>query len=215
MSNIKDSHQAIDIFPQMISMVRLPDNNIIDTFEQIIKRNNHVEYNHRDNRLKHYHNNENVLSLYPELKQTHDDILNAANYVYQDVLNHTSDLRFTNSWFNECDIGGSQNFHNHCNSVLSGTVYYVTDKHTNLMFQSPYHSPSIICNSLQDEPDRNKPNSLGYNYHHSHVTIPIEQNMCLFWESYLHHGYNNNQTPNRMSLSFNLLPNNVNQTYKI
>ena len=211
-----ENHEVIDVFPQSVSMLNMPfeHTNLQDVFNTVIKPRN-TEVNTRDKKLRHHHNNENVLDLYPILHQVRDDILEGANFIYREILNKRSTLKLTNAWFNECDVGGSQNFHNHCNSTLSGTYYINTDKNTHITFESPYHHPSNTCNSIQDECARLRPNRFGYNYHQNYCTIPVEKNMCLFWESYLHHGYVNNQTPNRLSLSFNLLPDQVSHNYKI
>jgi len=91
-------------------------------FDTVIKpsqgrRNSDGTENYRA-ALLHYHNDQNVFEIYEELKDLGERILTAANFVYQDVMNHDTELRITNAWFNECEAGGRQLMHNHCNSVL-------------------------------------------------------------------------------------------------
>jgi len=145
--------------------------------------------------LLHYHNDQNVFGIYEELKDLGERILTAANFVYQDVMNHDTELRITNVWFNECGAGGRQLMHNHCNSVLSSTLYLRTDERSHVQFQSPYRL-NDFGNLLLDEPNTKRPNRFGYGHH------------------FKRHGYAENLTPGRLSLSFNLLPTTFNCVYK-
>lgn len=164
--------------------------------------------------LTHYHNDENVFSIYPELEELGGRILRAANFVYREVMNHDSELRVTNAWFNECDVGGRQLMHNHCNSVLSGTLYLQANPEAYLQFQSPY-GLNDFGNLLLDEPKTQRPNRFGYSYHFKTITYKVQTGACLFWPSHLRHGYSENRTPGRLTLSFNLLPLTFNCVYKV
>ncbi len=190
-----DHHMGLAVFNNTIRHARGDD--IIDS-----------------NGVINYYNHGNVFTLFSELQPLHDEILSKANHIYQKILNYDSTLRITNAWFNLCSRGGHQIFHNHCNSVLSGTLYLNTDKHTNIQFQSPYASIPQFCNQLKDQPSET-PNEKGYGYHYDYHTIYTSNGTCLFWPSFLLHGYRENRTDNRLSLSFNLVPQQVNRMYKL
>ena len=72
---------------------------------------------------------------------------------------------------------------------------------------------SEVQNSLDDAPDTFRENKFGYNYHFLQCTMNVGNGVCLFWPSYMKHGYHNNQTPNRLSLSFNMMPESFNSLY--
>jgi uncharacterized protein (TIGR02466 family) len=208
-------HETIGLFASPVTRVDFDIDGAAKFFDTVVKSNggqSNQDRGHGDQGLVHYHNETNVFKLYDELKDLGNEILDAANFIYQDVMNHTSKLFFTNAWFNECEIGSSQFMHTHANSVLSGTLYLRTDENTYIQFQSPF-GISEFANCLSDNTDTEKPNKFGYNYHFHQCSITVGNGVCLFWPSYMKHGYQNNQTPNRLSLSFNLMPESFNSMY--
>lgn len=210
-------HVIAGLFPQPITKLECNVEGICDFFDAAVKNNGEVVaanfyFGGGSSRLLHYHNDSNVFGIYPELKNLHDEILEKSNFVYQKILNHESDLFITNAWFNECQVGGNQKPHNHTNSVLSGTVYLRTDENTSVNFYSPYGYANT-CNTLTNDPT-DAPNEYGYNFHHKTVTLNVNSGDCLFWESFMKHGYKDNKTPNRLSLSFNLMSNTFRNLYK-
>ena len=209
-------HQICNLYCQPVTLVRVGVDGVADFFDSEIKKKQPQPLSNTETNtnLYNYHNDSNVFELYDELKPLGDEILKACNFVYQEILNHDSDLRITNAWFNECGINGGQALHNHVNSVLSGTVYLRTDENTQIEFLNR-HIVSNVTNQIIDEPNQLKENSYGYYYHKKYATFSVREGDCMIWESYLRHGYTNNKTPNRLSLSFNLFPNNLNCLYKI
>jgi uncharacterized protein (TIGR02466 family) len=211
------NHQTFPLFALPLTRVNLDYEGIPEFFDSVIKpqtgRGNTDGTSSYETPLVHYHNDQNVFDIYDELKDLGDRILSAANFVFQDVMNHDSVLRVTNAWFNECDAGGRQFMHNHCNSIVSGTLYLRTDANSHLQFQSPY-GMNDFGNLLLDEPNTKRPNRFGYNHHFNIVTYKVEAGACLFWPSHLRHGYSENLTPRRLSLSFNFLPETFNCVYK-
>ena len=209
------NHQTIGLFAQPVTRVDLDIDGVAKFFDTVVRNNGGDRTNEKhgfgDQGLMHYHNAENVFTVYDELSDLKDQILNAANFVYTEVMNHKSDLFITNAWFNECSVGSSQFMHNHCNSVLSGTLYLRTDENTYIQFQRP--GSSEVQNILEDSPDTDRDNKYGYNFHFQHCNFNVKNGVCLFWPSYMKHGYQNNQTPNRLSLSFNLMPKSFNSVY--
>lgn len=209
------NHQTIGLFASPVTRVDLEVNGVAKFFDTVVRDNSgktNKDGGYGDTGLVHYHNNENVFVVYDELAELGDRIIDAANFVYQDVMNYDGRLTITNAWFNECSVGSSQFMHTHCNSVLSGTLYLRTDENTNIQFQSPL-GMSEIANTLSDYPNMNKENKYGYNFHFQHCTFNVGNGVCLFWPSYMKHGYQNNQTPNRLSLSFNMMPESFNCMY--
>ena len=210
-------HQTFPLFALPLTRVDLDCDGIAEFFDRVVKptkgRKNTDGTSNYATPLTHYHNDENVFEIYDELKDLGSRILGAANFVYRDVMNHETQLRVTNAWFNECQVGGRQLMHNHCNSVISGTIYLRTDERSHLQFQSPY-GLNDFGNLLLDEPNTTRPNRFGYRHHFKFVTYKVERGACLFWPSHLRHGYSENHTPGRLSLSFNFLPTTFNCVYK-
>jgi len=208
------NHQTVGLFAQPVTRIDLEVDGVANFFDTVVKPNGgetNVGGGFGDRHLVHYHNKENVFVVYDELKDLGDRITEAANFVYTEVMNHKSDLFITNAWFNECSVGSSQFLHTHGNSVLSGTLYLRTDENTFIQFQRP--GASQVQNTLDDNPDTDRDNKYGYNFHFHTCTFTVGNGVCLFWPSYMKHGYHNNQTPNRLSLSFNMMPKSFNSMY--
>ena len=210
-------HQTFPLFALPLTRINIDCDGIGKIFDTVVKpskgRSNTDGTTAYETPLTHYHNDQNVFDIYDELKDLGDRILNAANFVYQDVMNHDTELRITNAWFNECGVGGRQFMHNHCNSVISGTLYLRADEHSYLQFQTPY-GLNDFGNLLLDEPNTKRPNRFGYGHHFGVATYKVATGACLFWPSHLRHGYAENLTPGRLTLSFNLLPTTFNNVYK-
>jgi uncharacterized protein (TIGR02466 family) len=210
-------HHTLPLFASPVTQLEIDHKGISSFFDAVIKpsqgRSNSDGTGNYRTALLHYHNDQNVFDIYEELKDLGERILTASNFVYQDVMNHDTELRITNAWFNECGVGGRQLMHNHCNSVISGTLYLRTDERSHIQFQSPY-GLNDFGNLLLDEPNTKRPNKFGYSHHFKTITYKVQSGGCLFWPSYLRHGYAENLTPRRLSLSFNLLPETFNCVYK-
>ena len=210
-------HQTVPLFALPLTRVDLDCGETAEFFDTVIKPStkpsNAPHTGEHLDPLSHYYNDQNVFEIYDELKPLGETILSAANFVYQDVMNHDTHLRFTNAWFNECGVGGQQTMHNHCNSVISGTVYLRADDNSQIQFQSPY-GLNDFGNLLLNEPNLYRPNRFGYSHHFNIATYKVATGACLFWPSHLRHGYTDNLTPNRLTLSFNFLPVTFNCIYK-
>ena len=165
--------------------------------------------------LQHFHSGENVFSVYPGLKELQLRIEQAGKFVYQDLLNHRVDggMSIITAWFNICQPGGSQAAHSHANCLLSGTFYLHADEASTINFYHPLGASSMHP-ELFDEPDQRE-NTFQLNFHKQQVAVPVKAGDCLFWPSQLRHGYHNNQTPDRLSLSFNMMPSKLNATYQL
>lgn len=210
-------HQTFPLFALPLTRIDIECDGTVEFFDSVVKpskgRSNTDGTTGYRTPLIHYHNDQNVFEIYGELKDLGDRILKAANFVYHEVMNHDTELRISNAWFNECGAGGRQYMHNHCNSTISGTLYLRTDEKSYIQFHSPY-GMNDFGNLLLDEPNINRPNRFGYSNHFKIVTYKVEAGACLFWPAHLRHGYDENRTPGRLSLSFNLLPTTFNCVYK-
>ncbi len=165
--------------------------------------------------LSHYYSRQNVLAKFDALKTVEQNLRKAANYTYKELMNYSEsgDLEIINAWFNLCEVGGSQPAHNHANSLLSGTLYLNTDEFTALDFYHPVSSSSYHA-ELYDKP-ADKANPHGLKFHQRQARIRVKNGDCLFWPSHLKHGYQNNQTSGRLTLSFNLMPSLLNLDYSL
>lgn len=209
-------HTTIGLFPQPLTKIELNKDLCTlaaDVFDKKIREEVEAlkDDRYHGEQLKHFHNHENVFDLYSELQPLHDTLLEMADFVYCDVMNHEYGMRFTQAWYNECQVGGWQKAHSHCNCTLSGTLYLRTDENSILDFfnagNTNENSPAIL-----DEPSK-KNNKFGYMFHANSVTAPVNTGDALFWPSHINHGYPDNKTPNRLSLSFNLMPIALNSLY--
>tara|TARA_B100000131_G_scaffold181769_1_gene175451 strand:+ start:4844 stop:5746 length:903 start_codon:yes stop_codon:yes gene_type:complete len=108
----------------------------------------------------------------------------------------------TDSWVN-CNTGeGGQSYHAHVNSFLSGTFYLDSDESAApIEFQSPKYNFAIEPH-MGFTPDTN--NASIFSQPRAAVK-PMEGDLLL-WESHVRHGYSENHSPNRMSLSINMIP---------
>ena len=108
----------------------------------------------------------------------------------------------TDSWVN-CNTGeGGQSYHAHVNSFLSGTFYLDSDETAApIEFQSPKYNFAIEPH-MGFTPDTN--NASIFSQPRAAVK-PMEGDLLL-WESHVRHGYSENHSPNRMSLSINMIP---------
>ncbi len=108
----------------------------------------------------------------------------------------------TDSWVN-CNTGeGGQSYHAHINSFLSGTFYLDSDESAApIEFQSPKYNFAIEPH-IGFTPDTNNASI----FSQPRAAIKPMEGDLLLWESHIRHGYSENHSPNRMSLSINMIP---------
>ena len=165
--------------------------------------------------LSHYFSRHNVFDKYETLKPLHSQISQMADFVYRDLMHYkkSGHLYFTNAWFNLCEMGGHQPAHNHVNCLLCGTLYIKADDNTHLNFFHPLNNSSFHS-ELYDRAADDRPNDQGLKFHRREAKISVKSGDCLFWPSWLKHGYTDNKTPQRLSLSFNMMPDKLNVDYQ-
>ena len=196
-----------------------------DSMMQISYNSEKDRTNNDDLRLTHYYNEYNVFEYHPTIKHIGDALLDRANFVYRNLLNfrRSGPMRFTQAWFNLANEGDFQYQHSHSNCVMSGTTWLNTDENTSIIFNQDLNessgSPRYGKASIEDlsclSEGNNRENEYGLSYHNTVEQFNLKNNDCFFWPSSLLHGYSNNKTKNRLSLSFNMIPAWFNATYQV
>jgi len=155
--------------------------------------------------LIHYEDPE-ILS-FKELKDLKEWIIKCATIFITKKLGYQlkddNPLLITKSWFNITGAQGRQQYHNHANAYISGT-YYVNQQpsHPPISFQDLRHRDACIDKQYLDMPRKK------YNRYFKRATIIPTPGDVVLWESQVVHGYDSkpNQSGNRISVSFNLMP---------
>jgi uncharacterized protein (TIGR02466 family) len=206
------SSNIIEVFPQAVGVYRMPKNGIDDvkekSFEIIRKYEGDTEvYKTNGNSidLEHYFNSAGQdLLEEPGWEKFHEWIKDCTLHYITDTLGYKCDnVVITDCWLNKCDYAGFQFMHCHSNSFISGTYYvnFETGKHPHLGFQFPGGVPGAMHKPYLEltESKQTKYNSTG-------AILPNAEGDLLLWQSNLLHGYENSHGDNRVSISFNVLP---------
>lgn len=165
------------------------------------KTNNKISEN-----LEHYYNtsNENLLLKYSNYFLRFNKFLKASCLYYiNEILGYkTQDVAITSSWINVANKGASQVIHHHSNSFVSGT-YYVNfeEEHAPIAFENPRNSDYVTHSIINQK--ISKPTS----YNAKNFFIQPKMGELILWPSWMNHGYFDNQIENRISISFNVVPN--------
>ncbi len=207
--------EAASLFATPVFKFSMGDmQNLTEFFHNTIK-NEVGDERDAQGELSHYFSRYNVFEKYSELAALQSQLTQMGSFVYRDLMHHqkSGELYFTNAWFNLCEIGGSQPAHNHVNCLLCGTLYLHADDMTHLNFYHPLNNSSFHS-ELYDRAADDMPNKHGLKFHRREAKISVKSGDCLFWPSWLKHGYHDNQTPGRLSLSFNMMPDKLNVDYQ-
>tara|TARA_B100000925_G_C21979040_1_gene461427 strand:+ start:1046 stop:1636 length:591 start_codon:yes stop_codon:yes gene_type:complete len=102
-------------------------------------------------------------------------------------------LAIGNSWMNRVGKGGAVKSHRHEVSVLSGAFYPIADEgSTPLIFKSPLHPYKMYEYTAQETM-----------YNATLMETPCEQGTLVLFPSWLEHYTEDNETDNRVTISFN------------
>lgn len=153
--------------------------------------------------LTHYGDHGNILDDIPEVKKLLEHF---CSFEYKNTLGYKSDLEIKQSWINVCEEGGHQEKHSHPNCLMCGTTFIKKTKlHPPLAFFSPYVSERSNVSSLVDIPiNKNQFNLTEICFEQ------VDEGDTLMWPSWLLHGYQRNTSDTRISLSFNMMPTEIN-----
>ena len=164
--------------------------------------------NAQDPQLSHYFDRggPGVLDLQePVFRALRAWILDCSLDFVQTVLGLRCDgLIVASSWLNRCGVGGAQAAHSHENSLVSGTYYLsFREGHAPIQFFRPAAAAVANVPYLSLAADPAQPQNA---FTTSQIQIAPASGSLLLWPSHLLHGHSGNATPDRLTLSFNLLP---------
>jgi uncharacterized protein (TIGR02466 family) len=211
---IPNPHNVIGLFPIPVACYRFPGDitPLKDQVRSYIKELTFNQNNDNPN-LKHYMQKGDNADGKVTLKDSffkHFEDQKLWNFFTQSAFNfHTevlglmiqSEYTVVDAWVNHCS-SGDQPFHAHINSFISGTFYL---DHDDNAAPIEFVNPKL---SHQTEP------AISFTPDHNLTTVfsaptaqikPIPGDLLL-WQSHIRHGYSNNQSPNRLSLSMNMIP---------
>jgi uncharacterized protein (TIGR02466 family) len=199
---------TLEIFPEAIGKYSFDYESRIkikDLCFDIIKRNSFSK-NKDSNNLYHYcnTNKENLLNL-EQFKWFEEKISTfAADYI-ENILGYElkDGVVITDCWMNLCQNNGDQFLHNHGNSFISGTYYvnFNPDVHGKLKFQN-----KNMMSGMNSAPYLELTIKKNTKYNSGGAIMNYNEGDVLFWQSHLIHGYSGNNSDNRISISFNIMP---------
>ena len=137
----------------------------------------------------------NVLDYDKNLKKV---ILNEFNYFKNTYLKYTdTNFKISTSWLTNSNPNSYSRIHNHKNCFYSGIFYLKTPENSGNIYFEDYNKRS----SFDFIPET-------YNQYNSNsYTFGIEENLLIFFPSYIHHKIKKNKSnENRISLAFNFFP---------
>jgi uncharacterized protein (TIGR02466 family) len=212
-NSYQDSHpqRVIEMFPVKIGSYTFPykDKTRLKQICFIIidKYKNNREYttqNPDSGYLTHYFdpylNINSSLLDYPGFETFNSWIKRCSIDYINNTLGYDCDnVVITQCWINDCSKGGSQPPHNHTNSLISGTYYvnFIPAMHAPLIFIKP----KIECKPYLELERNNTACS-----NDSYASVQQYEGNLLLWESHNIHAYKTNNTDNRISISFNVIP---------
>lgn len=131
-----------------------------------------------------------------KFKYLKDILMKEFNIYNNEVLHYLNDFKITTSWFTKCYTNQRSEYHNHCNSMISGILYLNTDE----------KSGGISFENFENT--RFKLTSKKYNiYNCTEYTFEPSNGLLIFFPSEVYHKIlNNNSNIIRYSLAFNLIP---------
>ena len=199
---------TLEIFPQAIGKYSFDYESIIkikDICFKIVKENSFSK-NKDSNNLYHYcnTNQENLLDL-EQFKWFEEKISKLAIDYIENTLGYElkDGVVITDCWMNICRNNGDKFLHNHGNSFISGTYYvnYNPDVHGKLKFQN-----QNMMSGVNSSPYMELTIKKNTKYNSGGAIMNYNEGDVLFWQSHLIHGYSGNNSDDRISISFNIMP---------
>ncbi len=185
---LKETHA---LFPVCVMEFDLSDSKSdIDALVKIIQTSESSQHEFVSNGTSSYHNRSNILD-HPDLKSLKSTIeLCIKDYCAKTGLDSIS---IANSWWNKIGKGGAVDYHRHRCSVISGAFYPLVDN----------SSSGLILNSPIDQYRMNEAYRTYNEFSAQHVILAAKQYHMYLFPSWLEHGVRDNQTDNRIVVSFN------------
>lgn len=151
--------------------------------------------------LTHYHQGPNSLLDLEEFHEFGIWIKKCSlNYIKNTLgFECEGNIIITGCWLNKCDTDGFQDIHNHANSLVSGTYFVnLQQGHAPIRFVNPLTpTPFNVNSAILTLPRRKQIDE---------IEMPKREGTLLLWESHLNHYYRSNNADNRLSISFNVVP---------
>jgi len=192
--------QFFEVFPTVISKSFYHKNESLKSIiENILKNVETSDVTYYSNSVHYYEKNDSLLE-HPELKDFKDFLLDRAKEYLLRVYKTQADIFIPLCWINKANSGHTLVPHNHANAFLSGTYYlnYDHDQHAHLQFYKSdlgKTSPYLELTSKSYD-----------SYNAKNCEFLLAEGDFLIWPSNIEHGYINNSSDNRISISMNFLP---------
>jgi uncharacterized protein (TIGR02466 family) len=131
-----------------------------------------------------------------KFKYLKDILIKEFNIYNNEVLHYSNEFKITTSWFTKSLTDQKSDYHNHCNSMISGILYLNTDE----------KSGGVSFENFENVRFKLIPKK--YNiYNCLEYTFKPSNGLLIFFPSEVYHKIlNNNSNIIRYSLAFNLIP---------
>lgn len=194
---------VLELFPNPIYVESFKEKDNIKNIVYSLLNNTNLEKNSYSDNLFHLGNDSKSSILYDDIFDSFREwIVNHSIFFIKDVMGYKIEdsVLITDSWINISKKGAFQHPHYHTNSFISGT-YYVSLKENSSPLKFNYHdiSPYTQRQSLILEKEK-------ITKYNSDVIIDVKEGDLLLWSSHLTHGFSNNNSDERISISFNIMP---------
>ena len=194
---------VIDIFPSPVYIESYPEKDLIKTIVSNLISKTELQQNSYCENLFHIGNDSSSSILYEDIfDNLREWIINNSILFIQNVMGYKIDdsVLVTDSWINISRKGAFQHPHYHTNSFISGTYYVSLEEGSSpLEFNYSDISPFSQRQSLTLD-------KLSYTKYNSDAFVNIQEGSLVLWPSHLTHGFSNNQSDQRISISFNVMP---------
>jgi len=190
--------KLIPIFPRHLGIKQFIDipENILGGWKTYIESQPKVNLHHNPQNENDFLTENNQLLEDPIFSKLKNEILNySKNYVNSTGF-EVEDVQISSSWSYITTLNNvSNNFHFHCNSLISGVFYltegapltFKTDLHTNAAFKTS------VSNPIQ--------------HPHTYFNINPQPGLLVLFPSHLEHGVlSNHEDIKRISIAFNIIP---------
>ena len=164
---------------------------------------NHTDYQYYDCGNGHISHSNHVLEDHPQLQQEIQSHLDS----YTTQLGYTSTTQITTSWLNIHKQHGHCQLHNHSNAIISGVVFITipTDSGKFLFKRSNSSNDKLFSMQVEMNTTEQSTQYTGMEY----IIDPQPNTLLLFPSTLPHMVTPNNNTQDRLTLAFNVIPRGV------
>jgi hypothetical protein len=193
-----------EIFPTAIGKYSYTDHaklkpiirNVMDTTNEV--------RNIKD--AKHYFEYTGSFLDNPLLSDFKTFLESSVNDYANNLLKLNTQMFVSLSWINQTNTNCVMGTHNHCNSYFSGTYY--------LNYNKEIHAPIIFSTEIEHSAKSPYMGITPQEYNNINSTVynvnDLDEGILLIWPSHLLHGHGPNLGDDRISISMNFLPTQLN-----